>query len=193
MTNYRTPDVYTEEISTLPPSVAEVSTAVPAFIGYTQKAILDGQDVSGTAIRISTFLEFKEIFGGYDTTEFTVILNADEAVEDITTNTPNSMLYYALDLYFRNGGGACYIISVGSFSDAYNKDAFLAGLDALSKEDEPTLIMLGEAAKLAADDYYEVCQSALSQCAQLKDRFCIFDVLGRRYTGRCLQNRNWHE
>jgi len=33
---YKTPGVYVEEISTFPPSVAEVATAIPAFIGYTQ-------------------------------------------------------------------------------------------------------------------------------------------------------------
>ena len=33
---YKTPGVYVEEISTLPPSVAEVATAVPAFVGYTE-------------------------------------------------------------------------------------------------------------------------------------------------------------
>lgn len=176
MTNYRTPDVYTEEISTLPPSVAEVSTAVPAFIGYTEKANLNGKNVSGTAVRISTFLEFKEIFGGYDTTGFAITVDSDEAIQDVALSASNNTLYYALDLYFRNGGGACYIISTGSFSDAYTKDAFLSGLEALSKEDEPTLIMLGEAVNLPASDYYEVCQSALSQCEKLKDRFCIFDV-----------------
>ena len=35
MATYKTPGVYVEEISTLPPSVAEVSTAIPAFIGCT--------------------------------------------------------------------------------------------------------------------------------------------------------------
>ena len=34
---YNTPGVYVEEISTLPPSVAEISTAIPAFLGYTEK------------------------------------------------------------------------------------------------------------------------------------------------------------
>ena len=33
-----TPGVYINEISTLPPSIAQVSTAIPAFIGYTEKA-----------------------------------------------------------------------------------------------------------------------------------------------------------
>jgi phage tail sheath protein FI len=33
---YKTPGVYVEEISKLPPSVAQVETAIPAFIGYTE-------------------------------------------------------------------------------------------------------------------------------------------------------------
>ncbi len=37
-TTYKTPDVYVEEISVFPPSVAEVATAIPAFIGYTEAA-----------------------------------------------------------------------------------------------------------------------------------------------------------
>lgn len=156
--------------------MAEVSTAVPAFIGYTEKAVLDGKDVSGEAVRISTFLEFKEIFGSYDSAAFTVDLDSSGAIEGVDVTAPGSTLYYALDFYFRNGGGACYIISAGSFSDTYSKDAFLTGLQTLSKEDEPTLIMLGEATNLTDVDYYDVCQSALSQCAELKDRFCIFDV-----------------
>ena len=37
MANYKTPGVYVEEISKLPASVAPVATAIPAFIGYTEK------------------------------------------------------------------------------------------------------------------------------------------------------------
>lgn len=177
MATYKTPDVYTEEVSTFPPSVAEVSTAIPAFIGYTEKAVQGGKNVAGTAVRISTFLEFKEIFGGAAPTKFTVKLDANEAIQEITQDEANSTLYYALDLYFKNGGGACYIISVGNFEATKSKAAFIAGLEALSREDEPTLIMLGEATALQPADYYEVCQRALSQCAELKDRFCIFDVM----------------
>jgi len=177
MSIYKTPDVYTEEVSTFPPSVAEVSTAIPAFIGYTERANRGGSSVAGTAVRISTLLEYKEIFGGPEKTTFTVTLNDDESISGITTGAPSSTLYYALDFYFKNGGGACYIISVGSYADTVSKDDFLTGLEALGREDEPTLIMLGEATSLNNSDYYEVCQAALSQCAELKDRFCILDVL----------------
>ena len=43
MADYKTPGVYVEEISTLPPSVAAVATAIPAFIGYTEKASRNGK------------------------------------------------------------------------------------------------------------------------------------------------------
>ncbi len=176
MSNYLTPDVYTEEIPTLPPSVAGVSTAVPAFIGYTEKAVKEGKSVAGQAVRISTLLEYKEAFGKAQPASFSVEVDAEDSVKNITVESPKSTLYHALDLYFKNGGGDCYIISVGTYADEYNKQAFLTGLEILSKEDEPTLIMLGEAVKLPADEYHEVCQSALIQCADLKDRFCIFDI-----------------
>ena len=52
MTTYKTPGVYVEEISTLPPSVAEVSTAVPAFIGYTEQG--------PSMARIDTHLQMRD-------------------------------------------------------------------------------------------------------------------------------------
>jgi len=171
MSIYKTADVYTEEVSTSPPSVGQVSTAIPAFIGYTERS---GGPTA--AVRISTFLEYKETFGGAESTAFSVTVDANDNITEISNAAPSSTLYYALDLYFKNGGGACYVISVGNYGDTVSKDAFLQGLDALAKEDEPTLIMLGEAVNLEAPDYYEVCQAALAQCENLKDRFCIFDV-----------------
>ncbi|MEM0999907.1 MAG: phage tail sheath C-terminal domain-containing protein [Bacteroidota bacterium] len=177
MSIYKSPDVYTEEVSTAPPSVAQVSSAVPAFLGYTEKAAPGGKNAHNTAVRISTFLEFKEIFGGPESTRFSVNLDPNGTIAEINADAPQSTLYYALDFYFKNGGSACYVISVGNYDDAYTKDAFLSGLHTLSKEDEPTLIGLGEATRLPEPDYYEVLQMALAQCANLKDRFCILDVL----------------
>ncbi|MEJ7679297.1 MAG: hypothetical protein WKG06_15860 [Segetibacter sp.] len=34
---YKTPGVYVEEIPLFPPSVADVETAIPVFVGFTQK------------------------------------------------------------------------------------------------------------------------------------------------------------
>lgn len=185
MSSFLTPDVYTEEVSTLPPSVAAVSTAIPAFLGYTEKAVKDGKTVTNIPVRITTLLEYKEYFGGAQPTQFNVTIDAGDAVLGVTSESLSSKLYYALDHYFKNGGGACYIISLGSYDKTVSKADFLNGLEALRKEDEPTLIMLGEATVLSESDYYSVCQQALSQCADLKDRFCVFDILDH---GQGVQN-----
>jgi phage tail sheath protein FI len=169
MPPYNTPGVYVEEISTLPPSVAEVSTAIPAFFGYTER---------GPAIaRVTTLLEYEEIFGGPKPASFTVTVDAGQVTGVTRTTTTEFLLYYAVSHYFKNGGGACYIVSIGSYGASLAKAHFVAGLGLLEKEDEPTLVVLTDAVNLtAAADYHELCQSALDHCHKLGDRFSIFDV-----------------
>ena len=182
MPTYKTPNVYVEEVSTLPPSVVPVATAVPAFIGCTEKAG-SNQEYLNRPIRISSILDYTTLFGGAYATEFTVTLNAREQISEITAAdgsavTPDYLMYYALRAFFDNGGGPCYIVSIGVYSEKPSKEQFLEGLAALRKEDEPTLILLTDAVNLPSNiDYYDLCQSALRQCNDLKDRFAIFDVL----------------
>jgi uncharacterized protein len=172
--SYRTPGVYVEEISTLPPSVAEVSTAIPAFFGFTEK---------GPAIaRVSTLLEYEQLFGGPDPARFNVTREIDNTVGPVTrlpSAKTNFLLYYAVSHYFKNGGGACYIVSVGTYagySSPSVKSAFTNAIDRLETEDEPTLIILTDAINLDATDYYDLCDAALAHCKKLGDRFSIFDV-----------------
>jgi len=183
MPTYKTPNVYVEEISTLPPSVAEVSTAIPAFIGYTKKAVKGTTDLTNQPTRISSMLDYETWFGGAPDTTFSGTKDNPEP-EEI-----KFLMYYTLRLYFNNGGGSCYIVSVGSYSDEKiledivtqppeeKKPSFITGLNALAKEDEPTLIILTDATTLPAQDYYELCQKALEQCDKLKDRFTVIDIV----------------
>ena len=179
----QTPDVYVDEISTLSPSIAEVSTAIPAFIGYTEITEQSGKSLINTPVRISSLPEYKSYFGGPYLSKFTVAVanstTVQYTVESIKRDADNQHhLYYALDHYFKNGGGDCYVVSVGNYDQTKSKDDFQAGLDAVAEADEPTLIVLSEACNLSNDaDYYGLCQQALQQCGKLKDRFCIFDVL----------------
>jgi len=175
---YKTPGVYVEEISTLPPSVADVSTAIPAFIGYTAA----GKQVA----RINTLLEYETIFGKAKPSKFivktqvnaTTGLTEVAAVQrDVATTDPEFLMYYSLSHYFKNGGGSCYIISIGDYNAAPAQSDFEDGLAALEKEDEPTLILLTDAGNLQADAYYAVCQAALAQAEKLGDRFVILNVL----------------
>ena len=60
---YKTPGVYIEEVSAFGKSVNPVPTAIPAFIGYTPKAEKDGISYTNVPKKISSFLEFLDIFG----------------------------------------------------------------------------------------------------------------------------------
>ena len=181
MVTYKTPNVYVEEISTFPPSVAEVSTAIPAFIGYTEKAPGRSEVLPNKPIltRISSLLDYETLFGKAQATDFNVVESAG-GIEPIITPELKYLMYYALRMYFDNGGGSCYIVSVGGYSSTglLIKEDFIAGLSALEQEDEPTLILLTDAVNLTDEvDYYDLCQKALAQCNKLKERFAIFDVL----------------
>jgi hypothetical protein len=129
----KTPGVYIQEIQTLPASVAQVETAIPAFLGYTT----EGFGLPPT--RISSLVEYEEKFGGpFKSVTLTV------AGSDVTTAVDTDMiLFECLQLYFANGGGPCYIVSVETAATgALDEGDYTDGLTALSKEDEPTLIVM---------------------------------------------------
>jgi phage tail sheath protein FI len=181
MAAYSTPGVYVEEISTLPPSIVQVSTAIPAFLGCTEKASNNGvaNSLNLVPTRISNMLEFKQYFGGPQQAKF-AITYSDSAPRTVKATPPVHKLYYTLDLYFRNGGSSCYIVSVGGFDTdktaTKTVENFSGGLTALAVEEEPTLLVISEAADLDANEYYGLCQEALKHCSGFKNRFCILDV-----------------
>lgn len=187
--NPQTPGVYIDEIPVFPASVAGVSTAVPAFIGYVEKAERNGAGILfNTPVRISSLLEYETIFGGAQAQAFTIGI-ADTAVVNTPTQRVITVakgteskfrMYYNVQMYFSNGGGPCYIVPIGLYSGPVtlpNKDDMLLGLTAISKEDEPTLLVIPEAVSLATAGHTRtVYDAALDQCQILKDRFTIMDV-----------------
>lgn len=182
MATYRTPDVYVKEESLLPPSAASVATAVPAFIGYTETGYsTDPADGLPVAKRISSMLEYKNAFGGPSPANLEVVTSGSDPDYTVLDVVPvsqeyNFTLYHDLEMYFKNGGGPCYIISVGDYTNGMELGHFENGLNALKKEDEPTLILFPEAAQLDLANYGSLCAEALSQCEDLMDRFTIMDV-----------------
>src|SRR5262249_17750969 len=191
--SYKTPGVYIEEIPRFPPSVAPVETAIPAFIGYTQKAdnVTPG-DLHLKPTRISSMVEYETYFGLPQKEEaITVaaavttsggVVTSQKAVANLTeTARSKHIMYYALQMFFANGGGPCYIVSVNPYKAIGSplvETELSAGLDAVKKEDEPTLIVFPEAQSLTIADFKTLHDSALAQCAELMDRFVIMDVHG---------------
>lgn len=188
---YKTPGVYVEETPRLPPSVAEVETAIPAFIGYTQNISYNGLPLLYKPTRIKSLKEYEEVFGFAETTVFStagatglkINKTGNRFVTDGAITDPFSALkfrlYYSLQLFYANGGGPCYIASCGQTGAAVDPALadFEKAFDALQKEDEPTMLLMTDALTLTIDQYYGLYTSkGLAQAAFLKDRVVLVDL-----------------
>ncbi len=230
---YNTPGVYVEEITKLPPSVAPVNTAIPAFIGYTEKrpdaephritSMLEYEELFGRAnnefkyigVKLDGTIEFSNIAGTasipevVDTSGSTpvVVTQFESGIAPISTSIsselpamPKFKMWYSLVLYFANGGGPCYIVSINTYDNVVDDTFpiksldFITGLNFIKKKDEPTLILFPDLLGLLKDDPDSttttplppitdsegigyVYQQAINQCATLQDRFLITDVV----------------
>lgn len=196
MAVYKTPGVYIEEISKFPPAVVAVETAIPAFIGYTQKAVDDkSTDLTNIPTRITSLLEFEQLFGTVPHTSFRVDVSQKQITSSrvvISTNVsfngtppriPDYILYYSMQMFFANGGGPCYIVSIGNTnSTAYDPTDFTDAIAKLEEYDEPTLYVFPDACShrashVATDgNVGDIVDAAMQSCAKLQDRFTIADV-----------------
>lgn len=169
ISSLKTPGVYVNEIDAFPPSVANVATAIPAFIGYTEK----GPEIP---TRITSFMEYVQTYGGAPSPDsITINLGSGSYI----VQESKFKLYNSLRLFYDNGGGACFIVSIGRYGDnpAFSTSTdFETGLDLLRNEDEPTLLLAPDAINLSADNLASFQQKSLLQCSDLMDRFSILDV-----------------
>lgn len=175
---YKTPGVYIEEIPKFPPSIAPVETAIPAFIGYTEKAERKGESLKNKPTRIESIAEYEELFGGEPSQQVTLYLDANN--QFVRANATTTLFTYnSLRLFYANGGGNCYIVSVGLYDDVKNNTSFdelKKGLDALREADEPTIIVAPDALYSDGGGAYEFQKQALIQCNDLQDRVTLCDL-----------------
>ena len=186
MRSHTTNGIYIEEISKTSSSVSSVPTAIPAFIGYTEKAELnEAGDLLSKPFRITSIAEYENHFGfaapekGVEIT-FENIGNNLVVVGTVTSkNRSHYLLYYSLQLFFLNGGGACYIVSMGNYSSKgiIKVTDLKRGLRTLKKIDEVTLLLFPDAINMERyTNYYSLYKKAMEQCAALEDRFTILTV-----------------
>ncbi len=199
--NLMTPGVYIEEKNAFPGSVVEVATAIPAFVGYTERASRNGKSLVNIPTRITSFADYLELFGGAFDPRFTLedSKNGDRnkvvigGKEKTIRYKDNNLLYLfnSLRLFFSNGGGTCYIVSVGTYQGKdgleIKKDELLGtskdsdgklidgGLQKLVKELEPTLVVIPDAVALG-EEAYEVYKQMLAHCAKMQNRVAILDL-----------------
>ncbi|HEX7844455.1 MAG TPA: hypothetical protein VF476_01575, partial [Chitinophagaceae bacterium] len=188
-TALKTPGVYVNEISIFPPSIAQVPTAIPAFIGYTEKhEATNGDSLRLKPTKISSLIEYQLYFGSGSKLIFDkmtgngIELDANNQVVK-SNNKQSYYLFDSMQMFFANGGGDCYIISV----DKYRADGTVqigtpatgmrAGVEVLKEVDEPTMIVFPDAVSMTgATDLYLLQQDALKQCNDLMDRVGVFDI-----------------
>ena len=216
--NIKSPGVYINELNAFPNSVVPVATAVPAFIGYTPTASYEGKSYTNVAQKITSFAEFQAIYCFPDpappaspakqyTPEYYMVkqksqptkgdyMLIDNAYYSIVPD-PNTIyyLYNSIKLFYENGGGDAYIVSVGSYGapsktpmtpgdQIVNPNIQLAdlqnGLSLLLNEQEPTMYICPEATLLSVDNNGTLMQQMLLQCTQMQTAVAIFDIIGGR-------------
>ena len=185
----KTPGVYIVEKNAFPNSVVEASTAIPAFIGITEKAQNGADSIANKPWKIASMTEFQQYFGGAPHPTFTLSVQekADKAffavpspdkkkflcVED---KNPSFSLYYQMVMFFANGGGTCYIVSVGTYDEGQvvDKKKVAVALAALKKEQEITMVVVPEAASVS--ECKDIQTQVLAHCGEMMNRFAILDV-----------------
>ncbi|UII27387.1 phage tail sheath family protein [Fulvivirga maritima] len=179
-----TPGVYIEEKSAFPSSAVAVATAVPAFVGYTEKAVRDNKSIKNVPTRITSLGEYHQFFGRGPKITYEVAED-DEAQFNLTVNPDTKYnLYNCLRLFFANGGSTCYIVSVGDYSSGVKASELNdvdneGGIRTLLKEPEPTMLVIPDAVLLEEADCYSLQQDMLQHCGfEMKSRVALLDIYG---------------
>ena len=197
--NLKTPGVYIVEKDSGANAVVQVATAVPVFIGYTEKASINGKSFHMKPVQISSLSEYEIFFGGAPKPVFTVKKIDNKNDSDVCIEYPNHKDYYQLEqsknsqfylynslkLFFDNGGSDCYIISIGQYGEdpdnlEISPEQFKKAIDLLEGEEMPTMLLMPDSLLLNEEDssYYSVQTYALKHCAEHMDKIALFDIYG---------------
>jgi phage tail sheath protein FI len=216
LSTIQTPGVYINEVNAFPNSVVAVATAVPAFIGYTPQASYEGKSYLNVPVQISSFADFQAFFCYPDpappaspskqySPEYYLVQEKTQPTSGdyLTLNgsyysivpDPNTIyyLYNSVQLFFQNGGGTAYIVSVGTYgassgkpmvpgTQIINPNVQLAdlqrGLSLLLNEPEPTMYICPEATLLSVANNGTLMESMLLQSSTMQTSVSIFDIIG---------------
>jgi uncharacterized protein len=188
--NLATPGVYIQEIPVIPSSIVSVPTAVPVFVGYTQMAMQGTKNLNLVPYQIESLLEYVQYFGtAQDEPGISVTIDATvmpPVAIPVVNETARSkyLMYYAVQSYFANGGGNCYILSIGLYSTAnpvINLSDYLDSSEAfrpeLDKYTDITLVVCPDALGMGtAANYYSLQSAVIQHCATMQNRMAVMDV-----------------
>jgi len=204
----KTPGVYIVEKNAFAHSVVEVPTAVPAFIGVTERADHGGRPLLNRPWRISSMADYTKAFGVAAPAVFKLEkapvshpmprlpTEARGQLADFAWNGRNYrvsrapgraggrfLMHLAMQHFFLNGGAACWVVSVGGYAAEIvagdDSTGLIGGLKPLVAEQEPTLVVVPDAVLLDEPACVHVQQAVLSHCSgTMRNRIAILDVWG---------------
>ncbi|MCU1350323.1 MAG: hypothetical protein JWO56_3353 [Acidobacteria bacterium] len=176
----------------MPPTTATAITAVPTaialFIGYTERAVADGEPVTGKPFRIENAARLEEVFGGPARPLFRM---KSGGRADAVAPVPATLYYLnaALRLFYANGGGEAYVLSLGSYGPAETPDRgeadvnpnvrvedFRKALDAARDVIDAAVLVMPDAVLLPPADSTAIAAEALALCAEVDRCVAILDV-----------------
>lgn len=194
----KTPGVYIHEINAFSDSLSPAAVVIPAFIGYTPTAQFNNESLLNKAVLVQSYEEFASRFmhpGELQPVQY-YPQDGDNNYELLPDPATVYYLCNSMRLFFENGGGSAYVVSVGNYgkpsgTPLSNAQAaiinpnilladFLRGLQVLAEESEPTLYLCPDATLLSVAENATLMQAMLLQAEQLEYPFCLFDVIGGR-------------
>ena len=214
----KSPGVYINEVNAFGNSVVPVATAVPAFIGYTPQASYEGKSYTNVPFKITSLADFQAIYcypdpappaspaKQYNPEYYLVAQKSEPEKGDYMqidgtyysiVPDPNTIyyLYNSIRLFYENGGGDAYIVSVGTYGPPSGTpitpgdqivnpnvqlNDLMSGLALLKNEEEPTMYICPEATLLSLADNGTLMQEMLLQNTEMQTAVSIFDIIGGR-------------
>lgn len=185
---FKTPEVFIEEISKFTPTIKQPESAIPVFIGATEKATdAAGNSLFNIPVRVSSAMEFEFLFGNPapQNAAFDIILSdisADNQSGKIEISCDHlkissHFLAYQVAMFLHNDARSCYIISTGTFGTPLSLATVEAALNSTAAAEDITLITLCDCPVL--DDLQPINNLILQHCANQKNRFAILDIWGK--------------
>ncbi len=186
MITLNSPGDYVAEHDGQLPAIAQRETALPAFIGYSERATEGlGLDRTRKPTNIASVADYERIFGGpaVPVLEVSATLDPGTEVARASVSVPKNryFLAHAVQHYFANGGQRCVVVSVGGYAEGGvalgdSERGLRSGLEVVRAEEAVTLIVIPEAVLLEEEGYGQLVQAMLQQCADLPNRFALFDL-----------------
>ncbi len=172
--------------------------------GYTAKGIVEPQPVDATSGKPTMVYDFEAASSDGSATKVNAyVVGTSETKAHSVSYVSQFNLFQAMQLFYGNGGGNCYVISVANYwgtqsiaptPDAdpttVSKDDLSKGLDVAHDTRGGTMLVIPDACLLfnsetkdgvttySYDDYGKIAVDMINQAGQLQDRVAILDMPG---------------